>query len=88
MLEDGVHRRFQHPGESFGEIALLRGDPRTATVRTVEPTRLQALDRIHFITAVTGHLRGQRCRRRSRPGGRLSCREVETVGIEPTSAVS
>jgi MFS family permease len=59
VFEDGVHRRFQGAGESFGEIALLRGHPRTATVRTAEPTRLLALDREHFITAVTGHLRAR-----------------------------
>ena len=57
VFMDGAHRRFQGAGESFGEIALLRGDPRTATVRTVDTTRLLALDRDHFIGAVTGHLR-------------------------------
>ena len=60
VFEDGAHRRSQGEGESFGEIALLRGEPRTATVRTTERTALLALDRDHFISAVTGHGRSSR----------------------------
>ena len=57
VLEDEVHRCYQRAGESFGEIALLRSERRTATVRTTATTRLLALERERFIGAVTGHRR-------------------------------
>ncbi len=61
------------PGECFGEIALLRDVPRTATVTAVEDSVLQAVERDDFLAAMSGD-RDLRSRTES-----LAARRIATV---------
>jgi hypothetical protein len=60
ILVDGSPIRRQGPGEGFGEIALLRDVPRTASVRALGDVDLYALERVDFLAAVGGHPEGRR----------------------------
>ncbi len=52
---NGEHVGTMGAGDHFGEIALLRDVPRTATVTARGEVSLRALERDEFLSAVTGH---------------------------------
>ncbi|ESK97572.1 camp-dependent protein kinase regulatory subunit [Moniliophthora roreri MCA 2997] len=58
FLQPGHHPEFGRKvaecrdGNSFGELALMYGHPRAATVLSIEPSTLWALDRITFRTII------------------------------------
>lgn len=58
FVQPGYHPEFGKqvaeckPGRSFGELALMYGHPRAATVLSIEPSTLWSLDRITFRTII------------------------------------
>jgi len=55
VCKDGKQLRQMGTGESFGEIALLRQIPRTATVIAMSRLQARTLTREEFLAAVTGN---------------------------------
>ena len=54
-VRDGVRMNTLGRGEGFGEIALLHGVPRNATVATLTAAKLYALEKEPFLEVLTGH---------------------------------
>lgn len=58
FLQPGYHPVYGRkvmeckPGNSFGELALMYGHPRAATVQAIEPSTVWSLDRITFRTII------------------------------------
>jgi MFS family permease len=56
VVGDGLTLTTLGPGEGFGEVALLRSSPRTATVVARSDVRLRALGSEHFLAVVMGYV--------------------------------
>jgi MFS family permease len=54
VVGDGRRIATLGPGQAFGEIALLKREPRTATVRAITPLGLHAIRPEHFLAVVLG----------------------------------
>lgn len=55
VTQGGTEVRRLGPGQSFGEVALLRAAPRTATVRAITDVDLLCIGRELFVASITGH---------------------------------
>jgi Cyclic nucleotide-binding domain len=55
VTRDGAHLADLRTGDSFGEVALISGQPRNATVSAAEDIRAYRLECAPFLSAVTGN---------------------------------
>lgn len=55
--EDGKDRilRLLRSGDAFGELAMIEGRPRSASVQTLEDTEMISLSRADFVSFAEGH---------------------------------
>jgi CRP-like cAMP-binding protein len=73
VVIDGARVRIMGPGQGFGEIALIRDVPRTASIQALTTVALWALERDDFLAAVGGH-----------PLSRRSADELVAEHLAPT----
>lgn len=59
VVVDGLPVASLEAGDAFGEIALVNGQPRMASVVITEPAALLALHGDVYLGAVTGHVRSE-----------------------------
>jgi hypothetical protein len=59
VVVHGQHVRSLVPGDAFGEIALIRDVPRTATVTANDAVIVLGIDRVPFVEALTGQQRSR-----------------------------
>ena len=80
------------PGDSFGELALLRSVPRTITVRAAEAATVAVVDGARFVAAISGFsdtasaaqaVMSRTIDRDARRRGRSSDRAVDPLPEEP-----
>jgi hypothetical protein len=56
MSQNGILLRTATRGDGVGEIALIRDEPRMATVTTLSDALLYSLEKEAFLETITGHL--------------------------------